>query len=156
MDWVPHEGIWPWRLLRGGPDGELLRENHRPEKMMPVKKRQALGLEGVAPLPLPLESAVLKKFPRVLEFLIATAYDDGTVRTPGSLRVDNKLLWLTITLYDADAGMRLPCTGSTFDDALSLAEKLLGAEEAPWEVDRYLTEQLQRKVKKGGSGKKKK
>lgn len=147
IDWVPHEGLWAWRLHRNGPSGELLKETSRPEKLMPPKKRQALGLEGV-PIPaLPLESACLKKYPRVLEHLICTAYDDGSLRNPGSIRIDNKLILLVVTLYDPDSGMRLPCNGVTVDECLALADKLLGAPDCPWEVDRWLTSELQKKEK---------
>lgn len=156
MDWVPYEGIWPWKLFRGGPDGELLRTNDRPEKPMAMKKRQALGLADVAPVPLSSETKLFAKYPKLVGFLIDTKYDDGSIRQPGEWRLANKKLWLTLTLLDPDSGMQLPCTGSTLDDAFSLAEKLLGAEDAPWEVNRWLTTELEKKVKKGGSGKKKK
>lgn len=114
---------------------------------MPPKRRQALGLADT-PIPaLPMESAMLKKYPRVLEHLICTAYEDGAVRTPGAWRMDNKLILLTLTLYDPDSGMRLPVNGVTVDECFALADKLLGAPDCPWEVDRWLTEQLAKKEK---------
>jgi len=147
VDWVPHEGVWPWKLYLGAPDGKLLVDRPRPAKGLGVKKKIALGLVG-APLPaLPLETAVLKKCPRLMEHLIVTGYDDGTVRTPGSFRFDNRIIYLTLTLYDPDSGMRLAINGPTVDDCFALCEKLLGAPDCPWEVDRYLTEQLSKKEK---------
>jgi len=151
VDWVPHEGLWPWKLHRGAPDGPVLIDRSRPPKGMTVKKKVALGLVG-APIPaLPLDSVVLKRYPRVLEHLIVTAYDDGTARQPGALRIDNRIIALVLTLYDPDSGMRLPVNGLTVDDCLALANKLLEAPDCPWEVDRYLTEQLQKKEKNKAS-----
>lgn len=121
-----------------------------------MKKRQALGLENV-PIPaLPGDSKLLEKLPLLREFLSVTAYDDGSMRQPGSYRFENKLICYQITLYDADAGMRLPVSGATIDDVMKAAERLLGAPDAPWEVDRYLTEQLQKKSKEKGGVKKNK
>lgn len=147
IDWVPYEGVWPWRLHRGAPDGPVMIERDRPQRELSMKRKVALGLVGV-PIPsLPMESTVLKKYPRVLEHLVATAYEDGASRAPGSIRFDNKLISLLMTLYDPDSGMRLPVNGQTVDDCLAFAEKLLAAPDCPWEVDRYLTEQLQKKQK---------
>lgn len=121
-----------------------------------MKKRQALGLENV-PIPaLPGDSQFFAKLPLLREFLSVTAYDDGSMRTPGSYRFENKLICYQITLYDADAGMRLPVSGATMDDVLKATERLLGAPDAPWEVDRYLTEQLAKKSKEKGGVKKNK
>ena len=53
-----------------------------------------------------------------------------------------------LTLYDLDSGTRLPVRAATLDEVLAAAEKLLGVENAPWEIDRYLTEQLAGKNKK--------
>lgn len=154
VDWVPHEGVWPWRLHHGLPDGPVLIDRPRPLKEMGMKKKVALGLVG-APIPaLPLESVALKKYPRVLEHLIVTGYDDGTVRVPGSVRVDNRVIYLTITLYDPDSGMRLAVNGPTVDDCLAAANRLLDAPDCPWEVDRYLTEQLEKKNRNKGGVKK--
>jgi len=121
-----------------------------------MKKRQALGLESV-PIPaLGMESKLLEKPPPLPEFVSATAYEDGSIRTPGSFRFENKLICYQITLYDADAGMRLPISAGTLDDVFKAVERLLGAPDAPWEVDRYLTEQLSKKVKEKSGGVKKK
>lgn len=113
-----------------------------------MKKRAALGLEGV-PIPaLSMESKVLEKYPLLREFVSATAYEDGSMRMPGSLRLENKIICYQITLSDPDAGMRVSVSAATLDDVLKGVERLLGAPEAPWEVDRYLTEQLQKKKPK--------
>jgi hypothetical protein len=55
---------------------------------------------------------------------------------------------MEVTYYDPDSGTRLPCRGATLDQALTLGEQLLGVEEAPWEGDKYLMEQLVAKTKK--------
>jgi hypothetical protein len=53
-----------------------------------------------------------------------------------------------VTVFDPDACARLDCRATAIDDALLLAEKLLGAEEAPWEIDGYLQEKAAKQTKK--------
>lgn len=154
LDWVPGEGLWASVLFSDRSLENRLATNERPMKVQSMKKRQALGLEDIPLPPLSLESKFFDKLPRLREFLIVTAYDDGSVRVPGSFRMENKIIAVMVTLYDPDAGLRLAVSGATIDDALKTADTLLGAPDAPWEVDRYLTEQLLKK-KKNTAGKSK-
>jgi hypothetical protein len=82
------------------------------------------------------------------EFISATEYEDKTPRTPGYYTLRNRGAAYELTVYDPDSGTRLPCRGQTLDEVFALVEKLLGAVEAPWECDSYLTEQLARKGKR--------
>lgn len=112
-------------------------------------KRLSVGSpEDDGKKPLPAESKTLAKFPRMCEFLTAVAYEDGTKRQPGYLWLKSDAVAFVVTLFDEDACCRLPCRGATLDEALALAEKLLGVENAPWEVDQYMRERKKKKGKK--------
>lgn len=117
-----------------------------------MKRRVPLTEGNYIPPALPATSDVLRKLPQLREFITATTYEDGSVRVPGDFALRNRGTGFEVTLYDPDAGLRLPCRGSTIDDAFMLAEKLLGVEDAPWEVDDYLTQRLaKRKARKKGA-----
>lgn len=113
-----------------------------------MKRRQPVVNVGACAPALPATSVLLAKLPAIREFLSATGYDDGSPRVPGYLTLRNRGHSYEITLYDPDAGLRLPARGPDLDKTLLLAEQLLGVQEAPWEVDNYLTEQLAKKSKK--------
>lgn len=98
--------------------------------------------------PLPSTSTLLPKCPALREFISATVYDDGTPRTPGYVTFRNRVTTYEVTVYDPDSASRLCARGPDLDHTLNLLEKLLGAEEAPWEPDRYLQEQQQSKLKR--------
>ena len=100
------------------------------------------------PNPAPKTSIVLAKFPALRDFLTATAYEDKSHRTPGYMTLRTIGVAWQLTLYDPDSGARLPVRANDLDGVLSLAEQLLGVEEAPWEIDRYLSEMLSKRTKK--------
>jgi hypothetical protein len=80
--------------------------------------------------------------------MVATVYDDGSDREPGKLSLEVYGTSWSLTLRDPNTGLRLAVRGEELDKVLLLAEQLLGVEEAPWERDKYLTEQLAKKSKK--------
>lgn len=148
VQWKPRMGYWCLATGRYGQDGhELLHTWPRPEEPR-MKRRQPVAAEGVPLIALSETSVVLGKFKSIREFVSRTAYDDNSARTPGYFTLRNRVATYEITWYDPDSGLRLPVRGTTLDDVLSLSEKLLSAEEAPWEVDRYLSEELARKSRK--------
>jgi hypothetical protein len=112
-------------------------------------KRRIAARPGDAVVPaLPSASVHWPKLPALREFLTATKYDDGTPRTPGYVTVRNRVSTFEVTVYDVDGCCRLSSRAGKLDDALSLVEQLLGVEDAPWEPDRYLTEQAAKVPKK--------
>lgn len=111
-------------------------------------KRRTPAEAGLPALPLPSDSKLFVKWPLIREFMTSTAYDDGTPRTPGYLTWRNKGGSFEITVFDPDAGLRCAVRAMTIDDTFAAVEMLLGAENAPWETDRYLTEELLKKKKK--------
>lgn len=148
FSWRPHRGMWAFQLYRNGPRGEVVHQTERTELPMGLKKRQALGLDST-PIPaLPTETKLWAALPQLVEFIVATAYEDGSPRVPGTVQLETKAICFALTLRDPDSGMRLQIQAPTLDDVLKGANKLLGAPDAPWEVDRYLTEQLAKKKPK--------
>lgn len=98
--------------------------------------------------PAPMTSVLLAKLPAIREFMSATQYDDGSPREPGYMTIRTWGTQWQVTVYDPDSGARMPVRAPELDKALLLVEQLLGVEEAPWEIDRYLSEQLAKKSKK--------
>lgn len=145
IQWLPREGWW---IVAAGDAGTpyAAPTYSSPRYQGDAMKRRQQAQPGQASVPaLPSTSTHWPKLASIREFLAATSYDDGTARVPGYLTVRNRTTTFEITLYDPDSGSRLVCRGGTLDEALALAEKLLGVEEAPWEPDNYLQAQLAKK-----------
>lgn len=114
---------------------------------MAIKRRTPPEKE--LPIPaLPSDSKALAKFPLLREFLSATQYEDGAIRTPGYCTIRPRFIEWEITLYDPDGGVRVAIRARTLDDMLQAVEVVLSASEAPWEPDSYLQDQLAKRGKK--------
>lgn len=144
----PRHGYWCYRTYRGsGCLGSPRAEYPQPE--VSVRRRQILA-GATAPGPehiAPIDSTALSAFPNLVKHCCITRYDDHTPRRPGWITVQTQGAAWMVVCKDPDACAQLRVTGPTLDDALALAELLLGAEDAPWEPDRFLSSQ--------GNGKKK-
>lgn len=92
-------------------------------------------------------SKVLGTMPHLVDHLSVTRYDDGSARTPGTMIVKTMGSVWVLVLKEPDAGLQMQVTGTSIDDALVLADMLLGAEDAPWETDRWATGQKNGKKK---------
>lgn len=84
-----------------------------------------------------LSSVCFARLPHVLEHLAVVRYEDGSPRQPGSIFVRTLGVAWAVTAMDPDSGCRLPVVANSLDDALAALDLLLGAEDAPWEVDPY-------------------
>lgn len=147
VHWASHKGCWARSWGRSSID-DLIPISMYPRPEEQSMKRRSPPVDGPAIVaPLPSASTLWPKLPATRAFIHDTAYEDGTARIPGYITIRNKVTTIEITYYDPDSGTRLPCRGSTLDQALTLGEQLLGVEEAPWEVDKYLMEQLVAKSK---------
>jgi len=93
-------------------------------------------------------SVILAKLPLIREWLSATAYDDGSVRQTGALRITSRDALWHLTLTDPDARARLMVSDTSLDKALLLLETLLGADQAPWQADPYAKSPAPGKAKK--------
>jgi len=103
-----------------------------------MKKRVAVsgGGDGNRPCHLAaLDSPAFKLFPRILEHLAVTRFEDGSTRLPGTVicRVESAN-WKVIA-KEPSSQLQLTVIGATIDDALAGLELLLGSEEAPWDDD---------------------
>lgn len=86
----------------------------------------------------PVESEILGKLPNLVAHCCLTKYEDGEARKPGWFTVKTLGAAWIVECKDPDACARLTATADTLDNALVLADMLLGAEEAPWENDPFL------------------
>lgn len=114
---------------------------------MPIKKRQTAEVVLSKPQA-PQATSYLTLSPLLIEFISSTVYEDGSPREPGYATIRVRGTEWEVTLYDPDAGARLPVRGGTVDDALIAVEVAIGSEEVQWEQDRYLMEQLAKRPKK--------
>jgi len=148
IQWLPREGYWVTSAGTGATPGEGV-YHWSPRFQSDAMKRRQVAAPGEHKLPaLPMASTILAKLPALREFLTATEYEDGGNRQPGYMTMRNRGTTFEVTLYDPDSGHRIACRGTSFDETLLLAEKLLGTPEAPWEVDQYLTDQLAKRSRK--------
>lgn len=115
---------------------------------MPVRKRPGQVAHDVKVPEAKVTSVLLAKLPALREWMVSTLYDDGSARVPGKLNIEVYGSMWCVTLRDPNNGLRLPIRGEDLDKCLLLVEQCLGVEEAPWERDQYLTDQLAKKSKK--------
>jgi hypothetical protein len=148
VEWRPYIGLSALGFYRvsAGTDGPL--NMFPPTWRKKVKRRNVAGGASELSLPLPLASTVLKKFPRFLEFLGAAVYDDGSPRQLGRISLSGDMMAFTAILSDPDAFARVTIRGADFDSLLAAIELHLGAENAPWEVDRWAVDRTAKKGKK--------
>lgn len=91
-----------------------------------------------------IESVMFARFHSVVKHCCVTRYDDGSARKTGWVTIKTQgAMWMA-TAKDPDACAQITATGQTLDDALALLSQLLGAEEAPWEIDPYMHAQPRR------------
>lgn len=142
IHWLPYRGLWAVSSApKGRPNDTLHVATARPPEAR-MKRRQPMPAGVAVVKALPSASTLLPKLPALRAFISETAYEDGTARTPGYWTVRNRVTTFEVTLYDPDSGSRLVCRGATLDETFALAEQLVSVESAPWEPDRYLSEQL--------------
>lgn len=114
-----------------------------------VKKKTVGGkasADSLASHLAPLESNVFGKLFNLVSHCCVTRYDDGDPRRPGWFTVKTVGSAWAVQVKDPDGCCQMQAIGNTLDDALALADLLLGGEDAPWEPDPFL--------KRQGSGKK--
>lgn len=95
-----------------------------------------------------VESTVFSRLFNLVQHCCVTRYDDGDARKPGWFTVKTMGSAWVVQVKDPDAAVSLSATAQNLDDALALADLLLGSEEAPWEPDPFLKAQRS-KVNKG-------
>jgi len=152
IQWLPREGYWVVAAGLVGASADATIYTCPRYQSDAMKRRVAMRPGDIIVPPISATSTHWPKLPAIRAFLHETSYEDKTPRQPGYMTVRNKVTTMEVTLYDVDGCCRLVVRGPTLDHALSLAEQLLGVEDAAWEPDRYLAEQAARnKPKKKGA-----
>jgi hypothetical protein len=111
-----------------------------PDWSLPVRRRSAIVHPEGSTLATHLaavETKVLASFPRIIEHLVVTKLDDGASRTPGTLMLKTLGSTFIVVVKEPDDALQMSLVGPTLDDALTLAELMLGGEQAPWEPDTW-------------------
>jgi len=148
LHWRPYHGIWLVAERRGDASSEPHTITPRKERPMPIKKRPGQTVDAARMPEAKVTSVLLGKLPALREWMVSTTYDDGSPREPGKLSIEIYGTAWSIQVRDPNNGLRMNVRAEELDKALLLMEQLLGVEEAPWERDNYLTEQLAKKRKK--------
>lgn len=147
IHWKPHHGLWVLSSVIMGVHADGQTNSYPRPTRTPMKRRIPTETADL-PLPgLPGTSMILAKLPKLREFLTDTEYEDKTRRTPGYMWFMNRGHTFEVILFDPDSGARLPCRGGKIDEVLALAELMLNTDDARWEQDKYLTEQLAKRKK---------
>lgn len=148
MWWKAHAGYRPLALAtKKEPGREDIQQWFLPGEEVAIKRRQNIDTPALLPF-LSNETVILKKCPALVEFISATAYEDGSPRQPGYVTIRNRVIEFEITLYDPDAGQRVSIRARLIDQCFAGVEAILQAVDAPWEPDQYLQGRLPKKKKK--------
>lgn len=115
---------------------------------MALKRRDVTAGAGYVAPALTADSKLLGKLPAIMEFLTATAYEDGSPRTPGYMWVSNRTAAFEVTLFDPDGCCKLPCLGKNLDEAFALLEAHLRGDLPPWQQDGFLVKKAAEKKRK--------
>lgn len=85
----------------------------------------------------PIETRVFDSLPNLVEHLAVNRYEDGMPRRPGRLFLETMGVSWVVILKEPDESLEMRVVGATLDDALALAELLLGADDPPWMPDSW-------------------
>lgn len=144
--YCPARGFRPVDLFEVT-DGRITGVHYWPALEAEMKKIKvgATTAGGTARHLAPVESDILSKLPNVVAHCCVTRYEDNDPRRPGWITIKTMGAAWVVQCKDPDACASLTATADTLDNALVLADLLLGAEEAPWENDPFLKRQDGRK-----------
>lgn len=101
---------------------------------------ESVPMDGACHLA-PMESNVFSKLHNIVSHLSVTRYEDGSPRRPGWVTVKTMGSSWAVQIKDPDSCQSCQAIGATLDDALALADLILGAESGPWEPDPFLKQQ---------------
>lgn len=85
-----------------------------------------------------VESQVFSMLHNVVSHCSITRYDDGLPRKTGWVTIKTMGAAWVVQVKDPDGCCSMSLTAQTLDDALALADVMLGADDAPWEPDPFL------------------
>ena len=113
------------------------------KRTVPNQSGEAGGSQHLAAI----ESSVFDRLPNVVKHCCITKYEDGSPRKPGWITIKTLGSAWVVQVKEPDSALSLTCTQQSLDDALALADVLLGSDEAPWEPDPFLAKNLAPKGK---------
>ena len=138
----------PWKGIcvrnvtpRGGPLLDRFVLSPPPETSMKRIELRQQAAEGRPTHLAAIESNVLTKLPNLVAHCCITRYEDGSARKPGWWTLKTYGAAWVVQIKDPDSCCSLQATANDLDDALALAELLLGTDDAPWEPDPFLRKQ---------------
>lgn len=121
-------------------------EHQYPDVRMKAVKRKAVSGAANAPVVEPCrDTKVWAKLPRLVEHLVVRQYEDGTAREPGKVFIGCEGSAFTVTLKEPSSHGQVTFRAATLDDALVVADRWLGADDAPWELDQWSYDRAQEK-----------
>jgi len=146
--YVPFRGFHARSVLeRGGPLTDPIFVYPPPEFSMKRVQPGKQTAEGSANHIAAVESSILAKLHCLVAHCATTRYEDNSPRRPGWWTVKTLGAAWVVQVKDPDSCCQIQATAQTLDDALALADLLLGSEEAPWEPDPWLNQQAKKKPK---------
>jgi len=139
VGYQPYRGMYPISMFRGrGALGIPVAVWPRPEYTM---KRRNVQTESSPDGPNHLaavETNIFHQLPNLVAHCCLVRYDDKSVRKPGWFTIKTMGAAWVVQVKDPDGGCQMQLTAQSLDDALCLADVMLGAETAPWEPDQFL------------------
>ena len=112
-----------------------------------MKKKMSKSAEGVKHLAA-MESNLFATLMPLVEHCALRQYDDGEAREPGWVTIKTQGAAWCVQVKDPDAAVSFVAVADTLDRALETAALLLGCDDAPWEMDRFLAQGKAAKGKK--------
>lgn len=85
-----------------------------------------------------VETTLFHCLPSLVAHMAVNRYEDGEPRQMGWVQIKTQGAAWIVQLVDPDACAQLQAMGSTLDDALVLADALVSATDAPWEIAQWL------------------
>lgn len=92
----------------------------------------------------PMETDVFSKLFNLVAHCAVNRYDDGEPRKPGWFTIQTNGAGWVVKVKEPDTALSFSCTADTLDNALAMADLLLGTEDAPWEPDPFLRQQAKK------------
>lgn len=105
-----------------------------------MKKKVSKSAEGVKHLAA-METNLFASLMPLVEHCALRQYDDGEARETGWVTIKTQGAAWCIQVKDPDAAVSFTAVADTLDKALETAALLLGCDDAPWELDRFLAQQ---------------
>lgn len=137
--YLPWRGLYPLSSWKGS-DTLSGRTPHVTweEIEMRKKKIQAVGSADGPSRLASSETKILTALPNVVDHCCVTRYDDGSARATGWITIKTVGPMWVVAVKDPDGCCQMMCSATALDDALALADVMLGADDAPWQPDPFL------------------